>query len=114
MRTGTIFLLLCGLCLFAPLRWTPSASAADLSVLGRATVQHDSTLKTVDTISRDVISQLSGRSKLPDEHPVETIFGFSYTPEAYASRPFIKIRHLPLRQDIAASLVRPLVVQPER
>ncbi|MEM1013689.1 MAG: cytochrome c biogenesis protein CcsA [Planctomycetota bacterium] len=73
-------------------------------MLGRATVQHDSTLKTVDTISRDVISQLSGRSKLPDEHPVETIFGFSYTPEAYATLPFIKIRHLPLRQDIAAAL----------
>ncbi len=98
MSNLKLFLLCSGLCLFASLH---SCAAADLSALERATVQHDSTLKTLDTISRRVIGDISGRSRIDGQPPVQTVFDMAYRPEAYASREMVKIKHLPLRQDLA-------------
>jgi cytochrome c-type biogenesis protein CcsB len=80
------------------------ARGAELAELERATVQHRSTLKTLDTLSRQVFDGLSGRSKIDGQPPVETLFDMTYRPSEYATRPFIKIKHLPLRQDIADAL----------
>ena len=100
MQTLMPFLLLCVcLCAFAPSR--SLAASPDLGALERATVQHESTLKTLDTIGRRVLGDLTGRSTLDGERPTATLFDMAYRPDAYASRDFIKIKHLPLRQDLA-------------
>ena len=64
-------------------------------------VQHDSTLKTFDTIGRRVLSDMTGRSTYEGQSPTHTLFDFVYRPAAYADAEIIKVKHLPLRQDLA-------------
>ena len=108
MHRRYITLLICAfaglLCLFAPSRSSGSddfADNVDLAPLSRASVLHDSTLKTLDTLSRQVVADLSGRSTLDGQDPAFTLFDLAYRPADYADRPFLKLKHLPLRQDLA-------------
>ena len=108
LRPALLLLLLCaGLCAFAPLRSPEEpgfTEALDLSPLHRASVQHSSTLKTLDTFSRQVISAISGRSSIEGQDPLVTLLDMSYRPAEWLDRDIIKIRHLPLREDVADAL----------
>ncbi len=76
----------------------------DLSPLQRASAQHNSTLKTLDTFSRQVLNAIAGRSTIHGADPLATLLDMTYRPELWLDRDIIKIRHLPLRQDIADAL----------
>lgn len=105
-QTNILFLLCVSLCAFAPLRSLAAdsaASEADLAPLERATVQHASTLKTFDTFSRQILSAITGRGTLDGQPPTHTLLSMGYEPREWVSRPIIKIRHLPLREDVAAA-----------
>lgn len=101
-RIRILFLLCVSLCAFAPLR-SLAAAEIDLAPLERATVQHASTLKTFDTFSRQVLSAITGRGTIDGQPPTKTLLSMGYEPREWVSKPIIKIRHLPLRQDIAAA-----------
>ena len=77
------------------------AKAVDLSPLKMATVQHDSTLKTLDTFSRQLNSSITNRASIDGRDPLFSLLDFAYSPRAYIDAEIIKIRHLPLREDIA-------------
>jgi cytochrome c-type biogenesis protein CcsB len=112
-----LFLLCAGLCAIAPLRSLAAPTQAsiaqtdtgfveslDLSPLQRASVQHSSSLKTLDTFSRQVINSIHGRSTIDGQGSLTTLLDMTYRPEEWLDREIIKIRHLPLRQDIADAL----------
>ncbi len=64
-------------------------------------MQHRSTLKTLDTVSREALSHMTGRSTFGELTPTATLFDMAYRPGEYAGREVVKIKHLPLRQDLA-------------
>ena len=80
------------------------AGKVDVSALDRATVQHNSTLKTFDTFSRQVINAVTGRGTLDGGAPTATLLDMCYRPWAYADRDLIKIANLPVREEVADAL----------
>ena len=106
-RITTLFFLCLSLCAVAPLRALAAddvAAEIDLSGLERATVQHNSTLKTFDSFARQALSAITGRATVDGQAPVATLLDMAYRPAEWAERDIIKIRHLPLRQRIADAL----------
>ena len=95
-------LLLLILCLFV----VPVAGADDFSdkvdvtPLEKITVQYRQTLKTFDSFARDVLGQITGRSTYEGQRPTFTLLDMSFRPEGYARANLIKIRHVPLREDL--------------
>jgi cytochrome c-type biogenesis protein CcsB len=75
------------------------ADHVDLSPLHTVAVQHNETMKTLDTFSRQVIYAITGRSTLDGRDPVFTLLDMSFHPENYVQRNIIKIANIPLRKD---------------
>ncbi|MGF1634947.1 MAG: cytochrome c biogenesis protein CcsA [Phycisphaerae bacterium] len=65
------------------------------------TVQHQNTLKTFDTFSRQIITNITGTSRFEGHDPMFLLMDICLRPELYRDKPLIKIRHVPLRKDIA-------------
>ena len=85
--------------------------AVNLEPLQIMSVQHNQTLKTMDTYARQVLTSITGKATL-DGHPaVYTLFDMSFRPEAYRERNLIKIKNAPLRKDICEA---PFIDQKER
>ena len=80
------------------------AGKVDVSALARATVQHNSTLKTFDTFARQAVSAVTGRGTLDGDAPAATLLDMCYRPWAYADRDLIKIANLPVREEVADAL----------
>jgi ABC-type transport system involved in cytochrome c biogenesis permease subunit len=80
----------------------PLAGKVDLAPLQSLSVQHDQTKKTWDSWSRQTLNLIAGRSSLDGQPALFTVLDISFRPEAYRDRPLIRIKHIPLRQDIAA------------
>ena len=78
------------------------ADKVDLAPLRSLTVQHEQTLKTLDTFSRQVLYTVTGRGTLDGQDPVYTVLDMAYRPQQYVHRNLIKIRNVPLREDVAA------------
>jgi cytochrome c-type biogenesis protein CcsB len=115
--TAHLILFVAALCLLAPSRSSASDAfldEVDLTPLSRATVQHHSTLKTLDTVARKAMSDMSGRSTLDGQNPTATLFDMAFRPATYADRPFIKIEHLPLRQDLANAIGYTEAAEPDK
>src|SRR5947209_13487625 len=76
------------------------AARVDISPLETISLQHRQIIKTFDSYARQMISDITGRSSL-DGHPaVFTILDIAARPEAYADRNIIKIKNVPIRQDL--------------
>lgn len=75
--------------------------AVDVGPIEAITVQDRQTLKTLDTYARQRLAFITGRGTLDDRAPTWTLLDMAYRPEAYAGRNLIKIKHLPLRLDLA-------------
>src|SRR5688572_25824512 len=89
-----------------PLAAVPFASAADdfaskvdLRPLETLTVQHQQTLKTLDSWARQTITTITGKSKLKGAPPLYTALDMTFRPESYRTMNIIKARHVPLRMD---------------
>jgi ABC-type transport system involved in cytochrome c biogenesis permease subunit len=71
----------------------------DLSPLGTMAVQHDQTMKTLDTFARQSVWQITGRETLDGHSSVYTLMDMSIHPDEYVRRNIIKIVYLPLREE---------------
>ncbi|MCC6240100.1 MAG: cytochrome c biogenesis protein CcsA [Phycisphaerales bacterium] len=71
----------------------------DLATLDALSVQHNQTLKTLDSYARQTLSNIAGRSSLDGQPAVYVILDIIFQPEKYQDRPLIKIKNVPLRKD---------------
>jgi cytochrome c-type biogenesis protein CcsB len=77
------------------------AEEVDLSPLRTMAVQHNQTMKTLDTFAREAIWQITGHEKLDGHEPVYTLLDMSFHPDEYVNRKIIKIVNVPLREEFA-------------
>ncbi|MDB5328331.1 MAG: cytochrome biosis protein [Phycisphaerales bacterium] len=75
------------------------AGDVDLTEARLLSVQHNQTLKTLDTYSRDVLFQITGKSTLDDHSAAFVILDMAFRPDQYAHRNLIYIRNKPFRAD---------------
>jgi len=75
------------------------ASQVDLSPLAMAAVQHNQTMKTLDTFARQAIWQITGHERLDGHESVYTLLDMSFHPDQYVTRNVVKILNVPLRQE---------------
>jgi ABC-type transport system involved in cytochrome c biogenesis permease subunit len=75
------------------------AREIDLSPLAMAAVQHNQTMKTLDTFARQAIWQITGHEKLDGQSSVYTLLDMSFHPDEYVTRNIIKIANVPLREE---------------
>ncbi len=76
------------------------ADKVDVTPLEKITVQYRQTLKTLDSFSREVLGQITGRSTFQGQRPTFTVLDMAFRPENYTKLNMVKIRHVPLRQDL--------------
>ena len=79
--------------------WT---ARIDLSPLATLAVQHNQTIKTLDTFARQVIYQITGRQSLDGHDALFVLLDMSFRPERYVQRNIIKITNVPLRKEFLA------------
>jgi cytochrome c-type biogenesis protein CcsB len=94
--TGTM-LALFGL--KAPAHADDFADHVDLTPLRIISVQDNQTMKTLDTLARQVISQITGHGSIDGHDALFTMLDMSFRPENYVDRNIIKIVNVPLRQE---------------
>lgn len=73
-----------------------------VSELRALSVQHRQTLKTLDSLARQTLWQITGRSRLDGQAPVVTLLDMVFRPDAWANANVIRIRNAPLAKDIIA------------
>src|SRR5439155_11286727 len=76
------------------------ADKVDVSPLQTIALQHRQTIKTLDSFARQMLTAITGRGTLDGRPAVYTILDMAARPEEYAGRNIIKIRNVPLRQDL--------------
>jgi cytochrome c-type biogenesis protein CcsB len=82
----------------APVSWGDDFSDhIDLSSLRTLSVQHDQTMKTLDTFARQVVQRITGHERLDGHDAVYTLLDMSFHSDKYVGRNIIKIVNLPLR-----------------
>ena len=100
--TVTPWALVCIVCLLfvaAIARADDFADQLDLSPLQTMSVQHNDTIKTLDTFAREAIWQITGHEKLEAHESVYTLLDMSFHPDQYVTRNIIKIINVPLREE---------------
>jgi cytochrome c-type biogenesis protein CcsB len=75
------------------------ASRLDLAPLRIVAVQHNQTLKTLDTFARQAMKGITGSSSIDGHEPLFTLLDMSFRPENYLNRNIIRISSVPLRQE---------------
>jgi cytochrome c-type biogenesis protein CcsB len=75
------------------------SSRIDLTSLRTIAVQHDQTIKTLDTFARQVVTEVTGHSSIDDHDALYTLLDMSFRPELYVDRNIIKITNVPLRKE---------------
>lgn len=75
------------------------ASDVDLTGVRLLSVQHNQTLKTFDTYSRDVLFQITGKSTLEGRPAAFVVLDMGFRPDQYANKNLIYVRNKPFRQD---------------
>jgi cytochrome c-type biogenesis protein CcsB len=84
-----------------PLARADFAGSVDLSPLESLDVQHMQTLKTLDSFAAQTMTAIRDRASGLDGHSaLYTVLDISFRPEAYADQNIIKIRNVPVRQDL--------------
>jgi cytochrome c-type biogenesis protein CcsB len=89
------------------------ARAVDLERFDRVVVQHQQVLKTFDTYARQALTNISGKGSLDGRDASFVVLDMALRPDAYVGRDMIKIKHLPVRQELSEELVRKNVLTKE-
>lgn len=76
----------------------------DLAPLRAVSLQHSQTLKTLDTFSRQFVSGITGTARLNGQDPLYVMFDIAFRPSVWRDRRIIKIKNVPVRQDLIAEL----------
>jgi cytochrome c-type biogenesis protein CcsB len=82
------------------------ADAVDVSQFEKIAIQHEQTIKTFDTFSRQVLEAVTGRGTLDGRPASFTLLDMAFNPKAYTNRLIIKIKNLPVRLELRDDLVR--------
>jgi cytochrome c-type biogenesis protein CcsB len=72
----------------------------NLKPLETLTVQHEMNLKTMDSFARQTLYTIPGRSAINGEPALYTVLDLAFRPENYEKQNLIKIRNVPVRQDL--------------
>lgn len=80
------------------------ARQVDLTPLRSISVQHRQTLKTLDSLARQTVSQIAGTSRLDGRDPLFNLLDMMFRPEHWRTRNVIKIKNVPVRKDLSAAL----------
>jgi ABC-type transport system involved in cytochrome c biogenesis permease subunit len=95
-----ILIFILTLALLAPAARAEFADEVDLGPLRSLSIQHNQTLKTLDSFARQNLSNISARTRWNGRDALFTVLDISFRPEAYVNVEMIKVRHLPLREDL--------------
>ncbi|MDP9175117.1 MAG: cytochrome c biogenesis protein CcsA [Planctomycetota bacterium] len=95
----TLVLLLGILGLNRPAAADDLANQVDLAPLRLIAVQHNQTIKTLDSFARQTMKAITGHSSIDGHEPVFTLLDMAFRPGQYTRRNIIKISNLPLRQE---------------
>jgi cytochrome c-type biogenesis protein CcsB len=76
------------------------ADKLDLTPLETISLQHRQTIKTFDSFARQMLTSITGRGSLDGKPAIYTIIDMAVNPSAYVDRNIIKIKNVPLRQDL--------------
>jgi cytochrome c-type biogenesis protein CcsB len=87
------------LCRPAPARADDFLDRVDLSPLQSAACQSNQTLKTLDSMARQMLEFITNHASLDGRPSVVTLFDMSLRPDLYRDRPLIRITSVPLRKD---------------
>ncbi|HEY1685805.1 MAG TPA: cytochrome c biogenesis protein CcsA [Tepidisphaeraceae bacterium] len=82
------------------------ADSVDVSQFEKVAIQHEQTIKTFDTFSRQVLEAITGRGSLDGRPATFTVLDMAFDPQAYLDKPIIKIKNLPVRLELRDDLVR--------
>jgi ABC-type transport system involved in cytochrome c biogenesis permease subunit len=75
------------------------AQQVDLSRLQTLSIQHQQTLKTLDSYARQTLSAIAGKTRLDDQPALYVILDITFRPEQYVDRNIIRIKNVPLRKE---------------
>ncbi len=75
------------------------AAAVDVGPVEALSVQHNLTLKTLDSYARQTLFAITGRSSMDGRAATYTLLDMSFRPQLYVGRNVIKVGSVPLRQD---------------
>ena len=75
------------------------ADTVDLAPLRTIAVQHRQTIKTLDSYSRQMLSEITGHSSLDGHDALFSVLDIVYHPDDYTKRNLIKVVNVPLRQE---------------
>jgi cytochrome c-type biogenesis protein CcsB len=70
---------------------SPSIAPDTLEALRRLPVQHDGRVMPLDTLAREAVWKVTGRSRWNGEDPVSTLMGWTFDPMRGASEPMVRI-----------------------
>src|SRR5580698_6514244 len=71
----------------------------DLAPMATMAVQHNQTMKTLDTFARQGVWDITGHEKLDGHSSVYTLLDMSFHPDEYVTRNIVKIVNVPLREE---------------
>ena len=74
-------------------------SALDLDPVRYLSLQHNQTIKTFDSYSREVLHKVTGKSTLDKKPAAYTVLDMAFRPKEYVDRKLIYIRAKPFRAD---------------
>lgn len=80
------------------------ARQVDLAPLRTISVQHRQTLKTLDSLARQTVTQIAGAAWIDGRDPLFTLLDMMFRPEHWRTRNIVKIKNVPVRQDLSAAL----------
>lgn len=101
MNKPLLYLLSIVLLLTSGLRAAESSFAQDVDVkpLETLSIQHNQTLKTLDSYARQVLSAITGKTRLDGHSALFTMLDMAYRPHLYLDRNIVRIKNVPLRKD---------------
>ncbi len=82
----------------------------DVERFERIAIQHQQTVKTFDTFSRQVLTEITGRGSLEGRPASVTVLDIAFRPEAYQTANIIKIKAVPVREVLRDELTRAKVI----
>jgi ABC-type transport system involved in cytochrome c biogenesis permease subunit len=85
---------------------TPQASPAvypatlDFDVIRGLVVQHDGRYPPLDTVARDVLTEVTGSDDVDGQDPVAVLLAWTFDPQASMATPLIRISNAELRKEL--------------
>ena len=80
------------------------ASKVNVEPLKSVIVQHNQTLKTLDSFARQSLYTITGKTKLDGQEPLFTVLDMALNKEKYVAANIVKVKNVPLRQDVAQQI----------